>query len=217
MTGRPDKDLLLDVSTREARIEDLINLFASGNQAPMTGNLIAHMQAHIPASRDSFLRAMTATGGFGLLQGKFADSQTQQGLTRLSESAENEKPGEGENPVTVLSNLKGRFSASDGVAHLSKVEFEVPGARASLDGDYNLIDYETKMRGLLITKGNVSATETGFRSFFIKALNPFFRRWQQQKVVPFKITGRYARTQISLDLDRKRQLEKSGIKTAKPE
>ncbi len=213
--GNPDKDLLLDVSTRRARIEDLMSLFISDGQPPMTGDLAAHLQAHIPANRDSFLRAMTVTGGFGLVRGRFVDRQTEQGLTRLSESAEKKKPYKGENPMTVLSDLKGRFTASDGIAHLSRVEFEVPGAHASLDGEYSLLDYQTKMRGLLVTKGNVSAAETGVKSFLLKVLNPLFKRWHQQKVVPFKVSGRYGHTNISLDLDRKRQLEQSGIATGK--
>ncbi|MGA8595661.1 MAG: AsmA-like C-terminal region-containing protein [Bryobacteraceae bacterium] len=213
--GNPDKNLSLEVVTRRARIEDLMNLVISDNQPPMTGNLAAHLHAHISANRDSFLRAMTVTGGFGLVRGRFTDKRTEQGLTRLSESAENKKPGKGENPVTVLSDLKGRFTISDGMAHLSHVEFEVPGAHASLDGDYSLMDYGTKMHGLLITKGNVSATETGVKSFLLKVMNPLFKRWHQQKVVPFKVTGRYGHTNISLDLDRKRQLERSGIATGK--
>jgi hypothetical protein len=214
--GDPDKDLSLDVTTRRARIEDLMNLFISDSQSPMTGDLKAHIQAHIPANRDSFLRAMKASGGFGLVSGRFSDSQTEQGLTRLSESAQNGKPAEHENPATVLSDLKGRFTASDGVAHLSNVEFNVPGAHALLNGDYSLIDYGTQMHGLLITKGNVSAAETGVKSFFLKVLNPFFKRWHQQKEVPFKITGKYGHTNVSLDLNRKRQLERSGIATGKP-
>jgi hypothetical protein len=115
----------------------------------------------------------------------------------------------------VLSQLGGHFTVRDGWAHLSQVHFQVPGARASLDGDYSLIDYQARMRGLLITSGNVSAVETGVKSFLLKALNPFFKRWHQQKVVPFKVTGRYGHTNIALDLDRKRQLERAGIATGK--
>jgi hypothetical protein len=215
--GRPDKDLSLDLSTRHARLEDVMDLFISDSQSPMTGDLVTHLQAHVPANRDSFVRAMTATGGFGLVRGQFADKNTQQGLSRLSESAENKKSDKSENPVTVLSHLKGQFAASNGVAHLSHVQFDVPGAHASLDGDYNLVDYNAQMRGLLITKGNVSAAETGVKSFLLKLVSPWFKRWHQQKVVPFKITGRYGHTNISLDLGRKRQLERSGIATGKSE
>ena len=214
--GHPNKDLSLDISTRQARIEDLMNLFISDGQPPMTGNLVAHLQVHVPANRDSFVRAMTANGAFGLGRGKFTDSQTEQGLTRLSESAQNGEPDKSENPATALSDLKGRFTVSEGIAHLSHVDFHVPGARALLDGQYNLIDYQTEMRGLLITKGNVSAATTGVKSFLVKVLSPFFKRWHQQKVVPFKITGSYGHANVSLDLDRKRQLEQAGIATGKP-
>jgi hypothetical protein len=213
--GHPGKDLSFDVSTGRARIEDLLNLFISDSRPPMTGDVAGHLKAHIPPGSDSFLRAMAVNGGFGLVRGKFVDKQTEQGLSRLSESAEKGNAAKGENPVTVLSDLKGRFTVTDGMAHLSNVKFQVPGARASLDGEYSVIDYQTKMRGLLITKGNVSAAETGMKSFLMKVLNPFFKRWRQQKVVPFKITGPYGHTHVSLDLDRRRQLKKAGIATGK--
>ena len=38
--GEPGKVVSLDVSSDRARIEDLIDLFISGKQAPMTGNLV---------------------------------------------------------------------------------------------------------------------------------------------------------------------------------
>lgn len=215
VAGHPGKDLSVDVSTDRARIEDLMDLFVSSSQPPMTGNLTGHLEAYVPGGRDSFLRRMTAKGDFGLERGKFADTQTQQGLSRLSESAEKGSAAKGENPVTVLSDLKGRFTVAGGMAHLSNVKFQVPGASAALDGEYSIIDYHTNIRGLLITNGNVSAAETGVKSFLLKVLNPFFKRWRQQKVVPFKIAGPYGHTRVSLDLNRKRELQKSGIATGK--
>jgi hypothetical protein len=73
--GKPEKDLSFDISTSNARIEDLLNLFISDSQPPMTGDVAAHLRAHVPANRDSFLRAMEVNGGFGLTRGRFTESK----------------------------------------------------------------------------------------------------------------------------------------------
>ena len=77
---------------------------------------------------------MILSGNFGIGRGKFNDTPTEQGLTKLSESTRKGKQEIAENPETVLSDLKGQVTARDGVAHLSHVEFLIPGAHAWLNG-----------------------------------------------------------------------------------
>ncbi|MBV8553893.1 MAG: hypothetical protein JOY54_21545 [Acidobacteriaceae bacterium] len=202
MHGEPGRHLSLDVSSSHARIEDLLDLFISATQAPMSGNVSFHLRVNAPAFPHDFLQAMTMNGGFGIAEGKFSDTRTEQGFSKLSESAELGKRDDSENSETVLSGLKGQLAAAGGLARLSDVEFLIPGAHAWLDGTYNLLNYQTDLTGVLITTGDVSKTETGFKSFLLRALTPFFRHKGHAKVVPFKITGPYGRTNISLDLTR---------------
>lgn len=207
VTGQPGKDLSLDISSGRARIEDFINLFISGKAAPLKGNAALRLHVEVPAERSSLLSAMTATGNFGIVDGKFVDKETEQGLTRLSESAIKSKPEPVEDTSMVLSNLKGQVTAKDGLAHLNRVDFEMPGAHASLDGTFSLLNYNTDMHGVLITNGDISATETGFKSFLLKALTPFLKREEHAKVVPFLVAGPYGQVRISLDLHPKQQID----------
>jgi len=206
--GHPGKNLSLDMSSRHARIENLLGLFISGNQPPMTGDVVFRLHVEVPANSDSFLRAMTANGGFGIVSGKFADKQTEQGLTKLSEGTKAGKSAQTENPQTLLSDLKGNITIAGGLTHLSRVEFQIPEAHAWLDGTYSLLDYQTEIHGVLITKGNISVTQTGLKSVLLKTLTPFFKHKNHAEIVPFKIAGPYGRANISLDLDRKRDQNK---------
>lgn len=203
--GQPGKDISLDVSSGRARIEDLMDLFISGKQAPLKGNAALRLHIGVPAERSSLLSALTASGSFGITDGKFADKDTEQGLTRLSESATKTKPEAAEDTSMILSDLKGQVNAKNGVAHLDRVAFEMPGAHASLDGTFNLLTCNTDMHGVLTTKGDVSATETGIKSLLLKALTPFLKRENHAKVVPFMIKGPYGQVNISLDLQPKPQ------------
>lgn len=204
----PGKNVSVDISSGHSRIEDFMDLFISGKQAPVMGNANLQMHVVVPAERTSFLASVTATGRFGIEDGKFADKDTEQSLTRLSDSATKGKsnpPTDVTDDTLVLSDLKGQVTARDGMAHLSHIEFQMPGAEAMLDGTFNLLNYRTDMRGTLITKGDVSATETGFKSFLLKALTPFLKRENHAKVVPFVVAGPYGSVRISLDLGRKSQ------------
>jgi hypothetical protein len=197
------KDLNLDISSDQGRLEDLVDLFISAKQPAMTGDISFLIHAHVPFSGKPFLQAMVLNGEFGIARSQFRDKQLEAGLARLSESTKKGKQEEQENPETVISGLKGDASAANGLAHLSHVEFKIPGAHAWINGTYSLLNYQTNLSGVLITQGDVADTETGFKSILLKALTPFFKHRHHAKIVPFKITGPYGKTQVSLDLGRK--------------
>lgn len=203
--GPAGKDLSLDISSGQGRLEDLVDLFISAKQSPMTGNIYFLIHAHIPPSGKPFLQALHLNGQFGIARSRFHDKQLEAGLTRLSESTKKGKQKENENPATVISDLKGKASAAGGLAHLSHVEFRIPGAHAWINGTYSLLNYRTNLSGVLITQGDVADTQTGFKSILLKALTPFFKHRHHAKIVPFKIAGPYGHTQVSLDLGRKRR------------
>ena len=103
----------------------------------------------------------------------------------------------------MLSNLKGHFSATGGVAKLSKISFTEPGTLAEIDGTYNLVDKKVNLRGVLHTSGKLADTTSGFKSVVLKALGPFMKK-KSITVAPFVITGTSSDPSFALDLDAKR-------------
>ena len=202
--GEHGKTVSLDVFAN-GRIEDLLKLFISGKRSPMTGeaNLGAH--AELPPTPQPFLTKLTAKGDFGVAGGRFTDAGTQDDLIRLSESAAKRDRGHQEDPETVVSDLKGHFATTDGTATLSKLSFGVPGAKAVMHGTYRLTDYKVDLHGVLVTDGSPSEATTGFKSFLVKAITPFFKKKASQKIVPFKITGNYSNALVGLDLGEKKK------------
>lgn len=204
--GKNGKLVSLDVSETSGRIEDLFDLFISARTPPMTGGVTFGGHVDIPAGPGQLVERMRLQGDFGVAAGKFTDRETQGDITRLSESAEKKpKAKVQENPETVLSDLKGHGASTNGVARLSHVSFTVPGATAILDGTYNLVNYKIDLHGVLTTTGQPGDATTGFKSFLVKALTPFFQRRHSEKVVPFKITGNYQKTDVMLDLGSKKK------------
>lgn len=193
----------IDLSSRHARVQDLLDLFIS-EQPPMAGNATFTGHFSLPAGFHSFLRDMTLTGSFGIAQGKFTKASTEESLTKLSLTSKAVKREERQpDPGTVLSDLTGSANVKQAIARLSHVEFRIPGARARLAGTYSLLTYQANLAGTLVTTGNVSDTQTGIKSLYLKVLTPFLKKHRAAKIVPFKITGPYGHMNVSLDLGHK--------------
>jgi hypothetical protein len=204
--GSAGKTVDLRVTSGRARLEDLLGLFIASKHAAMTGNVSLHGHMTLPPGEAPFVQRIMLKGAFGVDAGLFSDKKTEQELAKLSVSAiKGDKEEDREDPQTVLSDIKGEVDATQGVARLTRLSFDVPGAHATLDGTFNLDTYKSDMHGVLTTNGEISDVASGAKSFFLKALTPFFKRKKHVKVVPFKLTGPYGNTTISLDLMSKKK------------
>lgn len=204
--GENGKAASLNVYSERARIEDLVDLFISGPVSPISGDISLSGHIGLPPGSDPFLKRLQVVGDFGVSGSKFTNRQTEREIARLSVSAtKGDKEEDKENPPTVLSKLTGHVDAKEGIAHLSQISFQVPGAHAFLQGTFNLIDRYSDLTGVLVTKGDVADATNGFKSFLVKAITPFFKKERKAKIVPFKITGPYGKTAISLNLGSKKK------------
>ncbi|MBV9301435.1 MAG: hypothetical protein JOY62_05665 [Acidobacteriaceae bacterium] len=212
VVGENGKMTSLDMFATDAHIEDLLNLFIEAKRAPMNGSVSFGAHIEIPPGDQPFLKKLKLHGDFGLQGGKFTNPRTQGSVEKLSESAQKAERGDHsqEDLETALSNLRGHVSVSDGIATLSNLSFSVPGAYARMNGTYSLIDYRIDVRGILLTRGTVANATSGVRSVFLKAISPFLKKKNGVQIVPFRITGRYRHTMVSLDLHGKEKRPRSA-------
>jgi hypothetical protein len=203
--GKNGKAVSLEITSTKGRIEDLLNLFIEDKQPPVTGNVSFASHFELPPQPPSFVTGMKLQGDFGVGSGKFTNADIQSSLSRISENAAKKDRLPVENPATLVSNLQGKATVENGVAHLSALSLRVPGAAASLSGTYSLVNYDIDLHGTLITDGSASAATTGFKSFLLKTMSPFLKKKSGKQTVPFKITGDYRKVQIGLDLGHKKR------------
>ena len=131
---------------------------------------------------------MILRGTFGLTQAKFTDSSVQTKITGLS------KHGQGMNNddllADVMSNLRGTFVIENATATFPALRFGVPGAAVNLSGRYGMRTQDIDFHGQLTMDATISqAAGGGIKSFFLKAVDPFFRKNGSGTVLPIKITG----------------------------
>lgn len=195
--GSKGKAALLDMKSRYGRIEDLLGLFVQAPKSPMSGGIALSAKAELPPGKEPFLRKVKLEGTFGVEEGSFSATETQKSVDELSAGARGEKM---ENAETVLTELKGRVILAGGIATFSDLSFGVPGARARMYGTYNLLNEKIDLHGRMRVDTKISKTETGMKSFLLKAMDPFFKKKKKGEIVPIHITGTYEHPQFGLDL-----------------
>ncbi len=188
------KTLSVDLRVNGGRIQDLMRLVNSG-PPKLAGATNLRFKVRLPPGGGRFLEKLQITGQMGVGDARFTTGDTQQKLEHVSQNADGGK----DDPAEVLSALSGRISVANGVASLSGVRFQIPGASADLTGPYGLLSKSVDLRGTVYLKEKVSEATTGIKSFLLKALDPFFKKRKRLSVVPVRISGRYGDTSIGFD------------------
>jgi hypothetical protein len=203
--GQKGKTVGLDMSVDTGRVEDLLLFFTSQKQPSMTGAVKLYAKVELPPG-PGFLKRLRVSGDFGVSGGRFTNPQVQTPLTRVSDSSKEElKKDPKEDPLTVLSNLKGHVEARDGVATLTGISFAVPGASAQMRGTFNLLTEAVDLQGVLETDGKLSDATSGFKALVLKVITPLMKK-NRVTVVPFTIKGTSSHPQFGLNLAAKRKL-----------
>jgi hypothetical protein len=180
------RTIVLDAFSRDARVEDLVRLAVKADE-PLTGSATLRTKINIPEGDSDLIDRLKLKGQFGIDDVQFANPRIQGKIDTLSRKGQGQPKDMDIN--SVVSEMKSNFQVSDGVVTFSNLNFGVVGALLSLSGTYNLDNGGLDFHGKLILQAKLSQTTTGAKSFFLKALDPFFRGKNAGTVLQIKITG----------------------------
>ncbi|HKW25181.1 MAG TPA: AsmA-like C-terminal region-containing protein [Terriglobales bacterium] len=188
---RQGKTASLDLLVRDGRIEDVLLLFVKEPRSPVMGLTSFRAHVTIPPDQGDFVRKVKLEGEFGIGGARFTSPRTESSLADLSRRARGQKETR-EDPERVLSDLRGQVALSHGVAAFTHLSFTVPGARAQMQGTYNLVNQRINLHGLLHMNNSLADATSGIKSFLLKALGPFLKSNHRGEVLPVSITGTYS-------------------------
>jgi hypothetical protein len=197
----------LDAVSDKGRVEDLLRLTVKTDKPVMTGYERLKIKILIPERDEDLIDRMSLDGQFAIGDIQFTNSEIQDRIDTLSHKAQG-KPQLGAGG-TQLSELRGNFTMANSDVKFSNLTFGVEGASIALAGTYNVDSGQLDFRGKLRMDAKLSQTMTGAKSFFLKAVDPFFRK-NGVTEIPVKITGTKDAPKYGLDLHDKANKEPTG-------
>jgi len=181
------KTVTLDAVVDDGRLEDMLRLAVPGKPS-ISGAISFHSKIVIPPGKDlDVVEKLHLDGAFSVGQAHFSKLNVQEKVNELSHRGSGD-PKEPETD-TVASGFRGNFKLDQAVMTLRDLSFQVPGVTVALDGTYGLEDRKIDMRGTASLQAKLSQTTTGIKSFFLKALDPFFEKKNAGAVIPIHIGG----------------------------
>ncbi len=191
----------LDVDVPAGRIQDFLQLAVKTQPVVMTGVLAMKTKLHIRAGKESVTQKLGLNGGFTLKQMHFTNPEVQDKVDMLSLRAQGDpkeaKPG----AEDVNSQMTGKFQMGDGKLDLQDLIYTMPGATVTLDGVYTLDGKTFDFKGKVRTDAKLSQmVSSWWKSWGLKAVDPFFHKNGAGAEIPVKITGTNTAPKFGLDL-----------------
>jgi hypothetical protein len=193
------RTIVMNTVSKSARIEDLLLLAVKSNPPVMTGKANVKAKIRIPEGTADLIERLKIDGQFVIAQAEFTSNSVQGKINGLS------RRGQGrprDTDLTAVSELQGAFKMGDGEIDFSQLSFSVPGANVNITGNYGVDSGALNFRGKLLLQAKLSQTVTGVKSFFLKAVDPFFKGKNGEKagtVLPIKVTGTKDHPSFGLD------------------
>jgi len=203
MPGDAGRTIVLDVTAKDARIEDLLRLVVNSDKPLMTGNVSLKTKFALPsrnADKEDITDRLLLNGRFGLGDVRFAKNTVQEKVNSLSRRGRGDMDPNDDD--TAVSSLEGNFTLRHGVAKFSQLTFSVAGAKVLLHGTYDLNAENLDFWGTLDLQAKLSQTTTGVKSLFLKMIDPLFKSKDAGTVLPIKITGTREKPLFKLDIGR---------------
>jgi hypothetical protein len=178
----------LNVVSQKARLEDILALATKNDKPFMTGVLNLRTKFLQPPGPVKVLDKLQLDGEFDVTDGRWASDEVREKLESFSRHAEG-KPKD-EEAGSSVTDLRGHFRLNKSVITFTNLSFGVPGATILLNGTYNLRGEDLDFNGQLRMKAKLSQTVTGAKSFFLKAIDPFYAKNGAGAALPISITGK---------------------------
>jgi len=206
------RDIRLNVTVDPGDIQDLLYLADKAPQALMNGQVTLHTDFNLPPGPQDVPRRLQLKGSFQLLNIHFPDPKIQSKVDELSLRGQGhpKKAGQegdalknGNNQAAtaanVASEMRGNFTLGGGQITLPTLNYRVPGAEVALQGNYNITNQALNFTGQARLDAHVSQMVTGWKSWLLKPVDPFFAKDGAGTEVPIKIGGTSSHPDIGLN------------------
>ncbi len=167
-------------------LRDVLRLAVKGSPF-MEGTLMLDAQIDLPPLTGTVKEKLRLEGKFEITDGKFLRSGIQSKIDALS------RRGQGKPKSTqvdeIVHRMSGEFDMADEVITFRTLAFEIEGAAVNIGGTFDMGADELDFHGALMLDAKVSQTVTGWRSWVLKPLDPFFSKRGAGTFLHIKVEG----------------------------
>lgn len=198
ITGNPKK-VALTLGTSDSSVEDLLDIVEES--APQVRGRVSFQAAvEFPYGPGRFLKKLQLNGKITLAGMQFVTAGTQDKMDSFSARVSNPPVNAGDDPPAVSAAARSDTRFDQGMAYFPDILVTLPGAEAHLHGTFDLLDTRIHLTGRIALQRGISHAVTGWKSWILKPLTPFFRHKDAGAVVPIAITGTAKSPRLSQNL-----------------
>src|SRR5262249_12045401 len=139
-------------------------------------------------------------GNFEVEEGKFLRPSIQEQIDGLSRRGQGQPNNNEIDDVVHL--MSGVFLLTNQVMTFKALSFTVPGAAVDLRGQYDLRAGELDFHGALKLQAKVSQTQTGWKHWALKPVDPFFAKNGAGTFLRIKVDGSADDPKFGLDREK---------------
>ncbi|HZQ18931.1 MAG TPA: hypothetical protein VFA90_09430 [Terriglobales bacterium] len=190
----------LNVTISDGNIQDLLQLAVRTKPPVMSGRLQLKMKLDIPAGTEDVMQRLKLKGGFRVQQAHFSNQKIQSRVDALSMRSQGKPKLATDNiPDNIKSEMSGNFRLKNSVFTSRNLLFQMPGTKVKLAGNFSLDGNEFNFAGRARFHARLSQMVGGWKSVFLKPVDPFFAKNGAGTVLPIRITGTKSEPHLGLN------------------
>jgi len=194
--GDTRKTISLTASMPAANLRDVLLLAMKGSPI-MSGTLRLNTKISIPPLEQTVKEKLLLDGTFAITNGKFLRSTIQKKINALSHRGQGKASDEEVDQA--VNRMSGDFKMADQSITFRSLAFAIPGAAVniggSVDTDAGMLDFH----GALMLDAKISETQSGWKRWVLKPIDPFFSKRGAGTFLHIKIVGSTQDPQFGLD------------------
>lgn len=180
----------LDVTISGGHIDDLLRLAVRTKPPVMTGIVRLATKLDIAPGTADISDRLFLKGKFQVTRAHFSNEKIQSKVDSLSMRSQG-KPKLATDDIrdNVISRMSSDFVLKHSVLTAPDLIFQMPGTRVDLAGKYSLDGNQFDFRGHARFDARLSHMVSGWKSWFLKPIDPFFAKHGAGTELPIRITG----------------------------
>jgi hypothetical protein len=194
--GDTRKTIFFEVSMPAGNLRDVLMLAMKGSPI-MEGNIKLNTKIGIPPLAEKVKERLLLDGTFEVTHGKFLRSRIQEKIDALSHRSQGKTKNE--EIDAVVHRMSGEFEMADEALTFRTLAFAIPGAVINIGGVFDMAADKLDFHGALMLDAKVSETQSGWKRWVLKAVDPFFSKRGAGTFLHIKVVGSAADPQFGLD------------------